>query len=509
MLSDLLYLPLTLCAICSLVVQCIQALFQHTFIILCYSPSPNDVASSMSSIAPADAPEPIPLVGSYIGTIFGWFDSLKGSKRLYQRKENLNAPVFATNDGSPVVMCLDYASAEVLFKGRHLQENARPVTFRVPTLLTCGGDDAVKHRQLLLSVLSQNETDENFLRAMDVVRVEFQRWDETKSYLKNSIFDLIRLLVFRFLSSMMFGVSLSTELLLLARVSSLDFFLYPAYPLLLTPTYHQRKEAYRLLLIEMKLSPKWSSIERTIHDLKMSEEDAVFTLIAAITTNSTGLAMLLRQIVLFLSSLNEIQRAELLSQSSLLESFIWECIRLIPPTISYSTKEATDIKTSCGKYHRVKKGTKLLAPLAVVTRDPLLWRDPHVFKPNRFTSSATSTPEPIPSISFGCPLGTMDDTIQHQNTHQCTYMPMTIPTAKLIVQILLQDCKWELDANSSLAMDKYKIQNQSESTLPEYDVHPSGLHGGPSPVIENQLIGTENAKFALFHYSTPVNNMPL
>jgi hypothetical protein len=506
---NLLYIPLCVCIICSLLCQCITGAFQHLFAFF-QSPSPDtrEADRNAGKVAPANDPEPIPLAKSYIGTIYGFFDSLRGGKRFYQLKDALNTSVFATNDGSPVVMCLDYGSAEVLCKGRPM-EKGRPSVFRIPTMISSSGQAAIDHRRLLLSVLPQSETDPDYLRSFDDIREEFRRWDDTDIYLDMTIIELCQCLVYRFISSMMFGASLPSDLYLFAKPSPLEIFLYPYFPEWLTPTHYQRKEAFRLILIQMKASPRWPSIERMMNDIGIKEEEATFTFVASVAVNSSGLTMALTQAILCLSSMSEMQHDELLSQNNLLESFCWECIRFQAPSISYLVDKDTDLKTTTGHCHQVKKGTKLVASLPIVARDPTIWKDPHLFKPERFDqheSSATS--EPIPSINFGCPLGTMKDKEQHCNSRQCAFMPLALSTLKKIIRMLLQECRWKLDRESKRTLEKSKVLSPvTNSSLPQFDLHPSRLFGGPNPLNELMLDGAGDAKFEKFIFiKSPKSN---
>jgi cytochrome P450 len=495
-LYNILYLPLSLCFLCSLLGQCVIGACQHLFALF-QSPSPDAQRTNKNpaQVNPGSTPEPIPFAKAYIGTIYGFFDSLRGGSRFFKLKETLNSPVFATNDGCPVVMCLDYASAEVLCKGRP-QEKGRPPVFRIPTMISTSGKAAVDHRRLLLTVLPQCETDPDYLRAFGEVREEFCRWDDTDIYLDLTITELCRSLVYRFISSAMFGASIPTDLYLFAGLTPLDAFLYPSLPEWLFPSHYQRKEAFRLILIQMKASPKWPLIEKAMNDFGMSEEEMTFTLVASVALNSAGVAMALMQAILVLSSMSETQQDELLSQSNLLESFCWECIRFQAPSLAYVVDEDTEIKTSNGHCHQVKKGTRLATSLQIVARDPMIWKDPHMFKSDRFNQhESSSTAEPVPSINFGCPLGTMNDKGQHSNSRQCAFMPLAVPTLKTIIQMLLQECRWKLNRESKIALEKCKVSN---SSLPEFDFHPSCLTGGPDPTSDFVVDGAGDAKFAKF-----------
>jgi hypothetical protein len=495
---NLLYLPLAICFILSMIGQCLIGAFQHVLALI-NPPSPDCEKSTRGGKVSSDSsPEPIPLAQSFIGTIFGCLDSLRGANRFYQIQDTLKTPVFATNDGCPVVICLDTTSTACLFP-RPI-EKPRAHICRIPTLFTCHGKTCFDHRQLLLAVLPQSDTDVDFHRACDDVRDEFRMWDDTDAHLDRSVYDLLRQLVSRFLSSAMFGVSIPTELFLFAGLTPLDIYLYPFYPQWLTPTHYQRQEANRLILSQMKKSPKWPFIEKTFYEMNMSEEEATFALVAPIAMNALGLSMALRQAILFLSVMNTTQREELLSQTSLFESFIWECIRCQGPPIAFIVEKDTDIKTSCGKSHRVKEGTRLLAPLPIVTRDPFVWKEPHTFKPHRFDDHEPSiNPEPVPSISFGCPLGTMTDKEQQKNTRQCAFMPLAIPTMKMILRILLQECHWKIDLESRDVMEESKIHNPlNVSLLPDFDVSPSRINGGPIPYNDFAPKGAIDAKFTSF-----------
>lgn len=500
---NLLYIPLCIWIVFSLIFHCVVGSFQHFFAYF-QSPSPDIQGATRRSgkvVPESDDPEPIQLAKTYVGTIYGFFDSLQGSKRFYHLKESLGSSVFATNDGTPVVMCLDYGSSEVLFK-RSLEKGRDPI-FRPQTMISSSGKAAIDHRRILLAVLPSSVTDPDYLRAFDDIREEFRRWDDTDIYLDMTIIELCRSVVYCFISSAIFGATLPIDLYRFATLTPLDLFLYPSFPQWLTPTHYQRKEAFRLILIQMKGSPKWPSIEKAMNDMEISEEDATFALVSTIAVNSSGLALALMQAILCLSPMSEMQQNELLSHTNLLESFCWECIRCQAPPLAHIVDEDTKIKTSSGRCHQVKKGTKLVAPLSIVARDPMIWKDPHIFKPDRYDQDESS--EPVPSINFGCPLGTMMNKEQHNNTRQCAFLPLAVPTLKILIRILLQDCKWKLDRKSRMTMEKSKVHSPvSKYSLPELDFHPSRLCGGPNPLVENMLDGAEGAKFVKFMYQNPI-----
>jgi cytochrome P450 len=530
-LYNLLYLPLFLCIICSLLGQCVIGAFQHFFAFF-QSPSPSPDPSPQrthgcsAKITPGIDPlpeyEPIPFAKAYLGTIYGFFDSLRGGIRFYELKETLNSPVFATNDGSPVVMCLDYGSAKSMFPHRPL-EKGRPAILRIPAMIASHGKAAIDHRHLLLTVLPQTETDPDYLRSFDEIRKEFRHWDDTDIYLDQTVTELCRSLITRFISSTMFGISIPPDLYIFAGASPLDTLAYPSFPQWLAPAYYKRQEAFRLILIQMKASPKWPLIEKTMSELGMTEEEVTFTLIGPIAVNSMGLTMALMQAILLLSSMNEMQHDELLSQTNLLESFCWECIRFVGLRLTFIIDEDTEIKTSTGHCHQVKKGTTLATSVPIVTRDDTIWKDPHMFKPDRFdqnevASESVPKPEPVPSISFGCPLGTMRDQEQQIKSRQCAFMPLAVPTLKRILRILLVECRWKLDRESRMAVEKSKVQcpiqcqalNQkpgSNTSLPMFDLHPSRLTGGPNLLNELVLEGAGDAKFAKFIFlNSPRSN---
>jgi hypothetical protein len=143
--------------------------------------------------------------------------------------------------------------------------------------------------------------------------------------------------------------------------------------------------------------------------------------------------------------------------------------------------------------------------LPIVARDPLVWKEPHTFKPHRFDEHEPSiSPEPLPSMNFGCPLGTMKDKEQQRNTRQCVFLPLAIPTMKMILHCLLQECQWKIDLKSRKAMEDCKIPNPlSVSSLPEFDISPNRLNGGPSPLIEYSPKGAGDAKFTSFLFLSP------
>ena len=145
---------------------------------------------------------------------------------------------------------------------------------------------------------------------------------------------------------------------------------------------------------------------------------------------------------------------ELLQNEELLDSFVWELHRHNGPVLSNITKSDTEILDSSGEKYSVKADTILFTDLSMVNRDPAHWKNPHVFKAERFFAGE----EPAPVTAFGCPINQASNQELYYRTHQCIFRKMAHPFLKQFVTNLLMDYSFRLDQKTTEIMQQQIIE---------------------------------------------------
>lgn len=191
---------------------------------------------------------------------------------------------------------------------------------------------------------------------------------------------------------------------------------------------------------------------------------------------------------------------ELLRDEALLDSFVWELYRHNGPHLEKIAQSDVDIDSSAGENYRVKSKTHLFTILGLVQRDATLWKDPHVFKAERFLSSS----EPLPVAGWGCPIGEYENEDLFKQSHQCVFKKLAHPFLKEYVKIIIRDFSFRLDTKSNAFMKDRLIEvsprgTKSSAFILHVDYSIQYMHGGIAgnvdftPKIEGK---TRFSKFA-------------
>jgi cytochrome P450 len=155
------------------------------------------------------------------------------------------------------------------------------------------------------------------------------------------------------------------------------------------------------------------------------------------------------------------------------------------------------VPTSEGKRHCVREGTRLLTHFSIVTRDPKFWQDPEVFKVERFKPlpepelvAREGHKEPLPVISFGCPLGKLFDESSAQNTHRCAFVHLAQPFMCEFIRKLLEGFNWELSSSDAVAR---AVGQKKKWEIP---FSPELLRGGAADQNTPKVDGTQKCRIS-------------
>ena len=118
------------------------------------------------------------------------------------------------------------------------------------------------------------------------------------------------------------------------------------------------------------------------------------------------------------------------------------------------TPIGTEISDSSGEKYSVKADTILLTDLSMVNRDDTYWKNPHIFKVERFCSGE----EPVPVTAFGCQINQASNQELYYRTHQCIFRKMAHPFLKQFVTNLLMDYSFRLDQKTTEIMQQQIIE---------------------------------------------------
>merc|ERR1712048_211162 len=110
---------------------------------------------------------------------------------------------------------------------------------------------------------------------------------------------------------------------------------------------------------------------------------------------------------------------------------------------------------------------------------PTVWTDPHIFRAERFhlsikprshclgVRSAEESPPPLPTLSFGVPLGKLEDEEYHRTSHTCLGARLCQPFLKAFVKLLSDKKKfqWTLNSEATKEMrDRMLCSSQTATT---------------------------------------------
>lgn len=388
---------------------------------------------------------------SYIGDIFGylyWYPAVPLSSLIKK-----HGTVFSLNMGIPAICCFDNKSSKVVlekqecgtmsYKSPELKESTSDVMFN----FWRNGEESLRIRTMLLSIIPQSPQDPKFLNGIEALKSELKAFGTTSAsnLPKLSIEKAIQQLIVRFTSGMLTGDVEVLPLSLLNKCCPIPMLLpvYPYIPKFLLPSYHTFQAVWPLISTNFQACPYWTQIADAAKANSLSDQTACDNIGFVSTINAFGLASPMMN-AFFLLKLFPDQGKHLLENDLLLESFCWELMRFNGPPMLRQLDEATFIESNKGETFHVKSGTWVYSVLAAVQLDETIWPEPLLFKPDRFLDGK----QPYPSIAFGCPLDKFNDDTAFQKNHYCAFMKMVNPFLQHFVRILINDFTWELDSKT-------------------------------------------------------------
>lgn len=404
---------------------------------------------------------PVPLWGAFTGTVFGYFKYMgpSGGWVGYQVGNTARtSQVCGFDDGHGTVNLADRASAESVLAGNTCANDEHPINLAIASELFAGqvpnftrhGDLAVRARAFLLEVIPQDPSTPRLAHAVAEMQKNIQTW-ATQNVSKPKLADLLNEAVLHFSTTLLLGAPLDTKLIFKVFPFPVSGLLYPKMPAcLLGPIYQRAKSASAEIWKKMQASPNWPLIKEAADRHGLEYEAACGNVLIAATFNAFGLGNSLMNAFYVLPNLPE-GGQELLRDDELLQSMAWELLRNNGPGENYICKEDRLIPTSAGVTHRVKKGTNLYFHMGHAQRDGYVWKDANEFRVDRFKPLPPATlknPEgdlqPLPTICFGCPLGTMTDEAQHKRSHQCAFIHLAQPFLAQYIEMLVSNFVWQV-----------------------------------------------------------------
>tara|TARA_R110002126_G_scaffold164211_3_gene312084 strand:- start:3275 stop:4906 length:1632 start_codon:yes stop_codon:yes gene_type:complete len=432
----------------------------------------------------------IPSTGGYHGDIFGYFKYFFGGwrKSLAQVSERIGKTVFTTNVGSPVIVCGDHKSAETLFKDvsnfDHSHEINLICTRGTAPIFATKGPDAVNARRFIQYVLAASPDDKKYKAGLNSIRADMEHWAGLSSsqLKKMKVEDAVSRLILNFSSNLLLDASLNRDLI--AKVFPVPSYLpkYPVVPAWLFPSYHLMPDVLSKLFTQMKNSPNWLSIQAAASEVGLSDRQAFKHLFTAISFNASGLSNPIINGILLTSLMPE-QGRRLLGDDSLLDSFVWELMRHNGPTVMMKLADDTLITTAAGDRYLARSGNTVMCNTAMAQRDPTQWKDPQIFRADRFKDTLSNqsanvdnggATEPLPTLGFGCPIGHIDDAKQRNNSHQCPFMSLAHPLVKDFLLIFIQEFRCQIEPSVLDSINLLKGDN-----VFDVDFDLSSLRGGP------------------------------
>jgi len=280
------------------------------------------------------------------------------------------------------------------------------------------------------------------------------------------------------------------------------------------------------LVEQVKALPRWPEISQLVKKEGLKEEDIAHFILSVINLNAPGLVNPIAN-VFFLLPLLPNRGKELLANEELMDSFCWELLRFssrtfIVPASSKNSSESGNtviINSSNDESYRVNGNTLLFTHLPVVMRDEKYWAEPNLFKAGRFRFNSFSNNvneeeqsqnvekrdnEPLPTLVFGCPLGRLFNSDEHQNNRRCPFSLLGQPFLKAFVKMLLKSFRWRLDHNSRNKLEQMIVSSDSNSKdILVVDYSPHNLTGGYTREAD-QIPDTNFARFSAFE---EINNL--
>ncbi len=155
-------------------------------------------------------------------------------------------------------------------------------------------------------------------------------------------------------------------------------------------------------------------------------------------------------------ALNPRCKEKILSDPIYLFHFVEEIRRLYPFFPSVVARAAKDFDF---KGYHIPRGARLILDLFGTNRDPLVWRDPHAFQPERFLE------EPVTASNL-IPQGAGD----HFRGHRCPGEKLTIALVSATADHLLKDLEYDLP-EQNLAIDMSRVPALLRSGFIMSNVH--------------------------------------
>jgi hypothetical protein len=469
--------------------------------------------------------------GPMVGDIFGFLSYTFGgwTRFWFPRVERHQCPVFAVNVGVPGVACLDMASAECMFRNRDvLKDNFCPITLQYPFTdeglvanFFKSGPVARSIRNMFLALVPTSVHDEQFQRGIQVMKARMLVWTTfSPAELKVLTSDKVSTqLCTAFVSGMLFGQALDTQLI--STIFPIPYIL-PQHPMVshyLFPQYYTALVARKELFAQAKNSPYWSKIMKIAQMEKLNEQVAFDALFVAITFNAYGLSNIIMNALYIISQLPDGGKG-LLNDEACLDSFAWELIRNTGPAFAINLKNDATISTSNGQHFCVSKGTRLMTHLTLVNRDGAVYSDPHIFKMDRFNPlpprdltearprvNGKGMEEPLPLLTFGCPLGLADDKDAFYRSHQCVFRHMAQPCVKEIIKIFVQEFAWKFNEKTEQTMQQLHVPSSRADDIigahAAFNFHPDHMVGGSNGAKDTTVRIDGGAWFEKFQKRTP------
>jgi hypothetical protein len=296
-----------------------------------------------------------------------------------------------------------------------------------------------------------------------------------------------------FLTNLLLGETISFALMKPLAPDISCFVQYPYYPASILPHYHKMKEAETIMLAKLKTTPNWEFIQKVTKDVDLDEESACRLLLVTLAFNGPGIMLPMMNILLTMSTIPANRHVELINNSALFDSYIWEIMRFMGPELVRQVKTDTTIVSGSGDKYVVKAGTKLYTDLSLVNRDANVWSQPDILKPDRYINGS----ERVPVTSFGCPLRLKDDKERHQLSHQCGFMNLVHPTLKHFTLFLVNDFNWKLDSLSIKTILSC-IHEHHDCIIPHLNYKNENLNNGPNPMYRYIPKDCDDMKFVSF-----------
>lgn len=452
---------------------------------------------------------PVPSVGNYLGDIFGYFTYLAkgGPNSLGKRSQLIGKSVFSINVGTPVVVCGDHQSAEVLFANVDNLTQAHVInlscTRQSKPIFITHGLEARNARQLIVSLLPPDESKENFQAAMKSIVLMMDGWaelSETKLH-KMSVEEAVGDLVCNFAGCLLLGSSLDQSLI--GKVFPTPNYLprYPTIPFALLPSFHNMQSALTEMFEQAKQSDNWEQVASKAAEVGLSEREAFEQLFTAITFNAAGLSNSLLNGILLVALMQD-RGEQLLEDDAHLTSFVWELLRHNGPTLMMRLTEDTMIKTAEGTHHKLRSGTNVLCSTSMAQRDESVWKDPSIFRSRRFVEnshhSISGEPsgqvgEPLPTLGFGCPVHRSNRSEKVSNNHQCPFLPLAPVFLKSFLRLLIGNYQWSFEDG---VLANVNVLKNDDGLEVDYDL--KHLRGGIKANLDMVPIMAKGMRFSSF-----------